>query len=71
MVIFEIHDIRYFWSEDSRFHSQFSSGSIKTKFKTYSKFPPCIKDLSFWISPNFHENDLNELFRSIAGIKYF
>ncbi|EIW68997.1 hypothetical protein TREMEDRAFT_68902 [Tremella mesenterica DSM 1558] len=48
MVLFDIPDIRLFWSTDPRFISQFSPGQI-TQFKPYSKYPPCYKDMSFWL----------------------
>jgi len=72
MVLFEIPDIRLFWTQDDRFHSQFQGGGI-VKFRPYSKYPPCMKDISFWTSMNsgmdtsFHPNDLNEVIRDIAG----
>eukprot|EP00977_Amphora_coffeiformis_P027169 scaffold34593_cov179-Amphora_coffeaeformis.AAC.7 len=67
MILFDIPDIRLFWSEDERFHTQFASGEI-IQFQPYSKYPPCYKDISFWINDeSFHANDLNELVRSIAG----
>ena len=66
MVLFDIPDIRLFWTDDPRFHDQFSSGEI-VKFQPYSKFPPCYKDMSFWIASGFHVNDLNELVRDVAG----
>mmetsp|Transcript_6973 Transcript_6973/g.9070 ORF Transcript_6973/g.9070 Transcript_6973/m.9070 type:complete len:398 (+) Transcript_6973:129-1322(+) len=67
MVLFQIPDIRLFWTSDERFHSQFASGEI-IQFQPYSKFPPCLKDLSFWLrNPSFHVNDLNELVRGVAG----
>lgn len=66
MVMFEIPDIRLFWSEDPRFHSQFTSSDI-VKFKPYSKYPPCLKDITFWVPNNFHENDLNEVMRGVGG----
>ncbi|RSH94738.1 hypothetical protein EHS25_004543 [Saitozyma podzolica] len=50
MVLFSIPDIRLFWSTDSRFLSQFREGEITT-FKPYSRYPPCYKDMSFWVSP--------------------
>ena len=50
MVLFSIPDIRLFWSTDSRFINQFAQGEITT-FKPYSKYPPCYRDMSFWI-PN-------------------
>ncbi len=39
------------------------AGDMKAKFKSYSKFPPCYKDMAFWISPQFSENNLCELVR--------
>lgn len=50
MVLFNIPDIRLFWTDDSRFLSQFRQGQI-TQFKPYSKYPPCYKDMSFWLPP--------------------
>ncbi|KAL3369674.1 hypothetical protein AABB24_010163 [Solanum stoloniferum] len=67
MVLFDIPDIRLFWSTDERFTSQFSSGQLGLKFKTFSKYPPCYKDMSFWISDSFTENNLCEVVRGIAG----
>ena len=67
MVLFQIPDIRLFWTEDKRFHEQFASGNIVT-FRPYSKYPPCLKDISFWIPhQGFQVNDLNEIVREIAG----
>ncbi|WP_121964645.1 hypothetical protein [Myroides sp. N17-2] len=48
-----IPDIRYIWSEDERFLSQFRSGL--TQFKEYSKYPPVHKDISFWVA-DYKEN---------------
>jgi phenylalanyl-tRNA synthetase alpha chain len=67
MILFDIHDIRLFWSEDTRFTSQFTAGKI-TKFKPFSKQPACYKDISFWIPPTFHENEFFELVRQIGGV---
>ena len=74
MVLFQIPDIRLFWTQDQRFHKQFASGEI-VHFEPYSKYPPCLKDISFWINggqgnvgkSDFHVNDLNELVRDVAG----
>ena len=57
MVLFDIPDIRLFWSTDPRFTDQFSSGKI-TKFQPYSKYEMCYKDISFFLSPKFSYNDL-------------
>ncbi|KAL0903141.1 hypothetical protein M5K25_027496 [Dendrobium thyrsiflorum] len=67
MVLFDIPDIRLFWSTDQRFTSQFSEGKLGIKFKPFSKYPPCYKDMSFWISDSFTENNLCEVVRGIAG----
>lgn len=57
MVMFDIPDIRLFWSQDQRFLSQFKAGQI-TKFKPYSKYEVCYKDVSFYTSDKFSYNDL-------------
>jgi len=53
MLLFEIPDIRLFWSQDERFLSQFRglSGNLDTlkRFVPYSKYPTCYKDVSFWL----------------------
>ncbi|PWN31733.1 phenylalanyl-tRNA synthetase [Meira miltonrushii] len=107
MVLFQIPDIRLFWSQDPRFLSQFASpkssndkkehesktgvssaggASVPDKttspsklplitFKPYSRYPPCYKDVSFWLptksstsnTPALHENDVFEVIRDIAG----
>lgn len=67
MVLFNIPDIRLFWSQDPRFVSQFKSDEI-TKFQSFSKHPSCIKDISFWTSNEreFRENDFCEIVRDVA-----
>lgn len=67
MILFGIPDIRLFWSEDPRFLSQFTANHI-TSFKPYSKYPPCYKDVSFWLSSvDLHENDFCDLVRDTVG----
>ena len=66
MVLFDIPDIRLFWTEDIRFSSQFRAGEVTT-FKPYSKYPECYKDVSFWRPEDFHENDLCDMVRGVAG----
>lgn len=67
MVLYDIPDIRLFWSEDERFLKQFAEGK-PVKFKPFSKYPPCYKDITFLLPESkFHENDLNSIIREIAG----
>ena len=81
MLLFKIPDIRLFWSQDDRFLSQFRGvsdnlDSLK-RFAPFSKYPPCPKDVSFWLRStsaaggntkgSFHENDVMELVRNVAG----
>ncbi|KAL7747529.1 phenylalanyl-tRNA synthetase alpha subunit, mitochondrial [Sorochytrium milnesiophthora] len=92
MILFSIPDIRLFWSTDERFLDQFASlnplnSSSLTKFKPFSAFPGCYKDVAFWLptptveqhknssggtvpsldSNSFHDNDLFDLVRGVAG----
>ncbi|KAJ3021861.1 UNVERIFIED_CONTAM: hypothetical protein HDU68_009429 [Siphonaria sp. JEL0065] len=69
MVMFGIPDIRLFWSTDSRFLSQFENHSTKQQitFQPYSKYPACYKDVSFWCPEGFHDNDMFEVVRDVAG----
>ena len=62
MIFFEIPDIRYIWSEDERFLNQFKKGEI-TKFKSFSKYPPVYKDISFFVEQNFNINEFYEICR--------
>jgi hypothetical protein len=39
------------------------AGDLGARFKPYSKFPACYKDIAFWVSPEFSENNLCELVR--------
>jgi len=66
MILFEIPDIRLFWSKDDRFLSQFKEGEI-TKFQPYSKYPLCYKDISFWEPDNYSPNDFYEHVRNVFG----
>lgn len=67
MVLFSIPDIRLFWSTDERFVNQFKPGQV-TKYSSFSKNPPCYKDVSFWLpSRDFEANDLFELIRDVGG----
>lgn len=84
MLLFQIPDIRLFWSRDARFSTQFDGVSSDLarlrRFVPFSKHPECYKDVSFWLrstsaaggndranTHDFHENDLMEVIRSVAG----
>ncbi|XP_005327549.2 phenylalanine--tRNA ligase, mitochondrial isoform X1 [Ictidomys tridecemlineatus] len=70
MILYDIPDIRLFWSEDERFLKQFRISDInqKVKFQPLSKYPAVINDISFWLpSENYTENDFYDLVRTIGG----
>ena len=71
MILFDIPDIRLFWSTDERFLSQFRGcGDEIRRFVPYSKYPLCYKDVSFWLpdpAEGFHRNNVFEVIRSVAG----
>ncbi|CCE65720.1 hypothetical protein TPHA_0M01450 [Tetrapisispora phaffii CBS 4417] len=71
MLLFEVPDIRLFWSLDSRFHDQFQKNEI-TPFVPYSKYPGTTRDVAFWLPDDnleveVHENDIMEIVRNVAG----
>jgi phenylalanyl-tRNA synthetase alpha chain len=49
MLLYSIPDIRLFWSQDTRFLSQFSETKPIRRFVPFSKYPACFKDVSFWL----------------------
>ncbi|XP_035172290.1 phenylalanine--tRNA ligase, mitochondrial isoform X3 [Oxyura jamaicensis] len=70
MILYDIPDIRLFWSEDERFLKQFIVPHIcqKIKFQPLSRYPPLINDISFWLpSETYSKNDFYELARTIGG----
>ena len=81
MLLFGIPDIRLFWSKDPRFLAQFTADKPIKRFVPFSKYPVCYKDVAFWIrsssssaggglrskAQDFHENDMMEIVRDIAG----
>lgn len=71
MVLFDIPDIRLFWSRDERFLRQFRTDDLHQpiSFQALSKFPPLHNDISFWLpeSGSFSQNDFFDLVRSVGG----
>jgi len=62
MALFNIPDIRLFWSNDQRFLSQFRAGQI-VKFKPYSKYESCYKDVSLFVNEKFSYNEMCSIIR--------
>jgi phenylalanyl-tRNA synthetase alpha chain len=50
MLLYNIPDIRLFWSQDPRFLDQFDEKSPIQRYLPFSKYPACIKDVSFWLA---------------------
>lgn len=75
MVLYNIEDIRLFWSNDSGFLSQFdeSRTTAQMQFQPISRYAQLYMDISFWLANDGHtidtfpENDLYELIREYGG----
>jgi len=72
MKLYDIPDIRQFWSTDSGFLNQFKNANFddNIKFKPVSKYPQCTHDISFWLpdqSDEYSSNDFYDLVRNIGG----
>lgn len=74
MVLYDIPDIRLFWSNDTGFLNQFREEDFgqQTKYKPISQYPQCSNDLSFWLPTGqsvdqFAVNDFYDLVRDVAG----
>ncbi|KAK2580737.1 hypothetical protein KPH14_011365 [Odynerus spinipes] len=71
MCLYNIPDIRLFWSNDTGFLSQFKVDDANTRiqYKPISIYPQCINDISFWL-PNggsYTSNDFYDITREIGG----
>lgn len=68
MKLYDIPDIRLFWSTDTGFLSQFKVPfDSPVTYKPVSIYPQCANDISFWISEEFDSKDFYELIRNIGG----
>ncbi|CAK9794681.1 Probable phenylalanine--tRNA ligase, mitochondrial [Anthophora quadrimaculata] len=71
MCLYDIPDIRLFWSKDSAFSDQFKTEdpNATIKYKPISIYPPCKNDISFWLPENKHysSNDFYDLVREVGG----
>ena len=68
MILFDIPDIRWFWSKDERFLNQFQEGKV-TQFIPFSNCPPIVRDLSLWIEDidQFSDTDVYDIIRIHGG----
>lgn len=75
MVLYDIPDIRLFWSRDSGFLNQFRADDFgkRIKYRPISQYPQCTNDISFWLAKEqagddqFSANDFYDLVREEAG----
>ncbi|BES91585.1 unnamed protein product [Nesidiocoris tenuis] len=71
MLLYDIPDIRLFWSKDTGFLSQFKgkAPSDAIRYRPLSVYPQCYNDVSFWLPQDgiFQPNDFHELAREIGG----
>ncbi|CAO1412599.1 unnamed protein product [Diamesa tonsa] len=74
MIIYDIPDIRLFWSQDSGFLNQFNEKNLNKniKYKPVSQYPQCTNDLSFWLPADlkiedFSVNDFYDVVREVSG----
>ncbi|XP_043509651.1 probable phenylalanine--tRNA ligase, mitochondrial isoform X1 [Frieseomelitta varia] len=71
MCLYDIPNIRLFWSNDTGFLNQFKVEDPNTaiKYKPISVYPQCKNDISFWLPENksYSSNDFYDLVRDIGG----
>ncbi|XP_076766155.1 phenylalanyl-tRNA synthetase, mitochondrial isoform X2 [Xylocopa sonorina] len=73
MYLYDIPNIKLFWSTDTGFLNQFKvdDPNAVIKYKPISIYPQCINDMSFWLPEDTHysSNDFYSLVREMAGDK--
>ncbi|KOC68962.1 putative phenylalanine--tRNA ligase, mitochondrial [Habropoda laboriosa] len=71
MCLYDITNIRLFWSKDTGFLNQFKveDPNVTIKYKPISIYPQCKNDISFWLPEDRHysSNDFYDLVRDIGG----
>lgn len=67
MVLYQVPDIRLFWSEDERVMGQFRGKGISVRYAPVSVYPAVEKDVAFWVGEGFERNDLFEIVREICS----
>uniref|UniRef100_A0A8C9GU26 phenylalanine--tRNA ligase n=1 Tax=Piliocolobus tephrosceles TaxID=591936 RepID=A0A8C9GU26_9PRIM len=65
MLLYNIPDIRLFWSQDERFINQFKENEI-IEFSLFSNYPAVVKDISFYLNDKFNETTFFQICRDIA-----
>jgi phenylalanyl-tRNA synthetase alpha chain len=71
MLLYNIPDIRMFWSQDSRFLNQFlpttKDINANISFQPFSRFTALYNDISLWVPADFQPNDFFDLVRNEGG----
>lgn len=71
MCLYNIPDIRLFWSNDAGFLNQFKLDNPNThvQYKPVSIYPPCTNDISFWLpqDESYSSQDFYDIVREIGG----
>lgn len=73
MVLYEIPDIRLFWTKDTGFLNQFKNVEPEdsVKYKPISVHPQLYMDLSFWLPENVAVDEMKanamDLIRGVGG----
>ncbi|EGI70575.1 Putative phenylalanyl-tRNA synthetase, mitochondrial [Acromyrmex echinatior] len=71
MRLYNIPDIRLFWSNDAGFLNQFKvdNPNVHIQYKPISIYPPCNNDISFWLPEDgsYSSHDFYDIVREIGG----
>ncbi|KAL6268628.1 hypothetical protein P5V15_001762 [Pogonomyrmex californicus] len=71
MRLYNIPDIRLFWSNDIGFLNQFKvdNPNAHIQYKPVSIYPPCTNDISFWLpgEESYSSYDFYDIVREIGG----